>query len=181
MSQENVKNAMMKVIEGIQANPDTAKVFFKAATQWEEDVRCTAQVRDFDTITIDEPPVLGGQDAGVNPVELVLVALGTCQEIMYSAYASVMGIPLDSVKVNLKGNLDLRGLFGLDESVPAGYTDITFETTLESSADNESLLKLVNAAESNCPVLDIVTRQVPVNGSVIINGTDMESLQSNVA
>jgi uncharacterized OsmC-like protein len=181
MSQENVKNALMKVIEGVQANPDNAKVFFKASTQWEEDVRCTAKVRDFDAITIDEPPVLGGQDAGVNPVELVLVALGTCQEIMYSAYASVMGIPLDSVKVNLKGNLDLRGLFGLDESVPAGYTDISFETTLESSADTDSLLKLVNAAESNCPVLDIVTRQVPVNGSVIINGTDMKSLQADVA
>ncbi|PHS71096.1 MAG: osmotically inducible protein OsmC [Methylophaga sp.] len=176
MSQENVKAAMMKLIEGIQANPASSQVFFKADTEWVEDVRCTAQVRDFPVITIDEPPVLGGQDAGVNPVELVLVALGTCQEIMYSAYASVMDIPLDSVKVSVKGDLDLKGLFGLDESVPAGYTQVTFQTTIESSADDATLVKLVETAESHCPVLDIFTRAVPVNGSVTINGKDMNSI-----
>ena len=176
MSQANVKTAMMKIIDGIQAKPESSHVFFKAATEWQEDVRCTAKVRHFPPMTIDEPPVLGGQDAGQNPVELVLVALGTCQEIMYSAYASVMDIPLDSVKVNSKGNLDLKGMFGLDPEVPAGFTDITFETTIESSADNAALLKLVEAAESNCPVLDILTRQVPVSGNVSINGTNMKDL-----
>lgn len=181
MSQANVKEAMMKIINGIQENPATSKVFFRAATEWQEDVRCIAQVRDFPPMVIDEPPVLGGQDAGQNPVELVLVALGTCQEIMYSAYASVMGVPLDSVKVNAKGNLDLKGMFGLDETVPAGFTDISFETTIESSADNASLVKLVEAAESNCPVLDILTRQVTVNGTVTINGNDMNDLEKNVA
>lgn len=176
MSQTDVKNAMMKIITGIQENPNSSKVFFRAATKWEEDVRCSAQVRDFPPMVIDEPPVLGGQDAGQNPVELVLVALGTCQEIMYSAYASVMDIPIDTVKVNVKGNLDLKGMFGLDKSVPAGFTDITFETTIESSADDESLLKLVEAAESNCPVLDMLSRQVPVDGTVTINGRDMSSM-----
>ena len=125
---------------------------------------------------IDEPPILAGKNAGMSPVELVLVSLGTCQEIMYAAYASVMDIPLDSVKVNVKGSLDLKGLFGMDESVPAGFTDIAFETTLESTADNQSLLKLVQAAESNCPVLDMLTRQVPVGGTVTINGQDMKNL-----
>jgi len=179
MSQTDVKNAMMKIITGIQENPSSSKVFFRAATEWEEDVRCTAKVRNFPPMTIDEPPVLGGQDAGHNPVELVLVALGTCQEIMYSAYASVMGITLDSVKVNAKGNLDLKGMFGLDETVPAGFTDIQFETTLESAADDDALIKLVETAESNCPVLDMLTRQVPVNGTVTINGHDMSRLTKN--
>ena len=176
MSQTDVKNAMMKIITGIQENPSSSKVFFRAATQWEEDVRCTAQVRDFPPMVIDEPPVLGGQDAGQNPVELVLVALGTCQEIMYSAYASVMGVEIDSVKVNVKGNLDLKGMFGLDETVPAGFTDVSFQTAIESTADDEALLKLIEAAESNCPVLDILTRKVPVDGTVSINGRDMNSL-----
>jgi len=176
MSQANVKDAMMQIIGGIQENPKKAKAVYRVSTEWVEDVRCTAQVRDFPAMTIDEPPVLAGKDAGMSPVELVLVSLGTCQEIMYAAYASVMDIKLDSVKVNVKGNLDLRGLFGMDESVPAGFTDITFETTLVSSADNESLLKLVSAAESNCPVLDMLTRQVPVDGTVTINGQDMKTL-----
>ncbi|NQZ54344.1 MAG: OsmC family protein [Piscirickettsiaceae bacterium] len=181
MSQENVKAAMMKLIGGIQENPESSQVFFKADTEWVEDVRCTAQVRDFPAITIDEPPVLGGQDAGVNPVELVLVALGTCQEIMYSAYASVMDIPLTSVKVSVKGDLDLKGLFGLDENVPAGYTQVTYTTTIESPADDATLVQLVQTAESHCPVLDIFTRAVSVNGNVTINGSDMDSIETKVA
>jgi uncharacterized OsmC-like protein len=176
MSQEDVKNAMMTIIGGIQENPSKSKAVYRVSTEWVEDVRCTAQVRDFPSMTIDEPPVLAGKDAGMSPVELVLVSLGTCQEIMYSAYASVMDIPLTSVKVNIRGNLDLKGLFGMDETVPAGFTDIAFETTLVSPADNESLLKLVDAAESNCPVLDMLTRPVTVTGTVSINGNDMNSL-----
>jgi uncharacterized OsmC-like protein len=176
MSQANVKEAMMKIIGGIQEDPSKSKAVYRVSTEWVEDVRCTAQVRDFPPMIIDEPPVLAGKDAGMSPVELVLVSLGTCQEIMYAAYASVMDIPLDSVKVNVKGNLDLKGLFGMDESVPAGFTDIAFETTIVSTADNESLLKLVQAAESNCPVLDMLTRQVPVDGTVTINGQDMKTL-----
>ena len=176
MSQANVKEAMMKIIGGIQEDPNKSKAVYRVSTEWIEDVRCTAQVRDFPPMIIDEPPVLAGKDAGMSPVELVLVSLGTCQEIMYAAYASVMDIPLDSVKVNVKGNLDLKGLFGMDEAVPAGFTDIAFETTIVSTADNESLLKLVQAAESNCPVLDMLTRQVPVDGTVTINGQDMKTL-----
>lgn len=176
MSQAHVKEAAMKIIGGIQENPAKAKAVYRVSTELVEDVRCEAKVRDFPVMTIDEPPVLAGKDAGMSPVELVLVALGTCQEIMYAAYASVMEIPLDSVKVDVKGDLDLRGLFGLDEAVPAGFTNITFETTIKSSASNEELANLAQAAESNCPVLDMLTRQVAVSGDIIINGQHIDSL-----
>ncbi len=183
MSEVNlqVKEAMMKMIGHIQANPDASIVPYSATTELLENVRCSAKVRNLPEVIIDEPPVLAGQDAGLSPVEHILIALGTCQEIMYAAYASVMDIPLDSVKVNLKANLDVKGLFGLDPAVPAGFTDIAFETTLDSPADNATLLKLVEAAESNCPVMDMLTRKVPVTGNVTINGVDMANIQSDVA
>lgn len=181
MSQANVKDALMKSIGGIQKNPGTSKVVFRAATEWVEDMRCSAKVRDFDPMFIDEPPELGGQDSAPNPVELVLVALGTCQEIMYSAYASVMDIQLDSVKVNARGYLDLKGLFGLDSEVPAGYSRITFEAELESPADDESLRKLVDAVENHCPVLDILARAQSVSGTAKIQGRELHKLEKNAA
>ncbi len=175
MSQETVKAALLKSIAGIQSNPGAAKVVFRAETQLEEDVRCSAQVRDFAPIIVDEPPELGGADAAANPVELLLVALGACQEIMYSAYASVMGVQLNSVKVNLRGYLDLRGLFGMDPSVPPGYQKIIFETVVDSPADLETLKKLVDTVESHCPVLDSLVRSIEVSGQVSINGQLMET------
>lgn len=176
MSQAEVKAALTKTIGNIQNNPQLANVVFKADTRLEQDVRCSAQVRDFPSMTVDEPPELGGQDAGPNPVELVLVALGTCQEIMYAAYASVMDIELESVEVKARGYLDLKGLFGMDPDVPAGYKNITFETTISSPADDDALRKLIQTVESHCPVMDILTREQKVTGKAIVNGRELESV-----
>lgn len=170
MSQEQLKTALLTAIEGIKADAGAAKVVFRANTEWVDTVRCKAVVRDFPEMTIDEPPELGGSDAGPNPVEIVLVALGACQEIMYAAYASVMGIQLTSVKCNLRGYLDMRGLFALDPDVPAGYQKIVYETVIESSASAEELSKLAHMVETHCPVLDTVQRPVEVSGKVIANG-----------
>jgi uncharacterized OsmC-like protein len=123
---------------------------------------------------VDEPHDLGGSDEAMNPVELVLVALGTCQEIMCSAYASVMGIQLDELQIDVKGYLDLRGLFGLDETVPAGYQKITYKTTIKSPADAATIRKLIEAAEKHCPLLDILRRPVDVSSNVTLNGQRLE-------
>lgn len=181
MSQASVKEALMNTIGGIQERPGTSNVVFRAETELVEDVRCTARVRDFSPITVDEPPELGGQDSAANPVELVLVALGTCQEIMYSAYAAVMDIQLDSVKVNVRGYLDLKGLFGLDPSIPPGYKRITFDTEIESPAGDESLRKLVETVEGHCPVLDILSRPQSVSGTAKVHGRELHSLSTDAA
>ena len=170
MSQASLKEALSKTVAGIQQNPIMSRVVFEAETALVEGVRCTGKVRNFAPIIVDEPPELGGQDKGANPVELLLVALGSCQEIMYAAMASMMGIKLDEVKVNLKGSLDLKGLFGMDPAIPPGYQKITYETALRSSAPEEELRKLIEAVESHCPVLDTLIRPVEVSGKVTING-----------
>jgi putative redox protein len=170
MSQNALKDALSKTVQGIQQNPVMSQVVFEARTALVEGVRCTGQVRDFAPIVVDEPPELGGGDKGANPVELLLVSLGSCQEIMYAAMASMMGIKLDEVKVNLKGSLDLKGLFGMDPSVPPGYQKISYETILKSSAPEAELRKLIEAVESHCPVLDTLVRPIAVSGKVTING-----------
>lgn len=170
MSQAALKEALSKTVKGIQDNPVMSRVVFEAQTALVEGVRCSGKVRNFAPIVVDEPPELGGQDKGVNPVELLLVSLGACQEIMYAAMAAMMGIKLDEVKVDLKGSLDLKGLFGMDASIPPGYQKITYETTLTSSAPEEELRKLIEAVESHCPVLDTLVRPIEVSGKVTING-----------
>jgi len=171
MSQESLKSTLQQTIEAISNKPETAKVVFRAETGLVENLRCTAKIRGFEPLTIDEPPTLGGTDAGMNPVELLLAALGTCQEIMYGAYAAVMGVPLDEVKVDVKGYLDLRGLFGMDESVPSGYTGVKYETRIKSAADDETLRTLIKTVESHCPVMDTLKRPIDVTGDVYINGS----------
>lgn len=171
MSQEELKTAVLGVIDAFTKNPEASKMVFRAETKLVETLRCEGKIRDFPTITIDEPPDIGGGDAGPNPVELLLLALGTCQEVMYGAYASVMDIQLDEVTVDVKGYIDFKGLLGMDENVPSGYTKVQYITNIKSPASDEALRKLVDTVESHCPVYDTLTRPIEVTGEVSINGT----------
>jgi len=172
MSQETLRQALGTTIANLQKRPGASQVVFRAETQLEQDVRCSAKVRDFATMGVDEPVELGGGNTAMNPVELVLVALGTCQEIMVAAYASVMGVPIEELKISVKGNLDLKGLFGLESGVPAGFQKISYETRIKSPAEHASIVKLIETAESHCPLLDTLARPIEITGKLFINGKE---------
>ncbi len=146
----------------LRANPDQAVATFAADSRQVEGLRSETKIRQF-SLTVDEPPSLGGTDAGPNPVELVLAALATCQEITYRAYATALGIPLDSVSVKLEGSLDLRGFFAVKDDVRAGFNQVRGVVNLKSSAQAADLAKLKEVVDAHCPVLDILRAPVPVN------------------
>lgn len=145
-----------------RAQPEAAKATFTSSSRLTEGFRSEVSIRQH-RLAADEPPALGGADSAPNPVELVLAALGTCQEITYRAYATAMGIPLESVSVDLAGDIDLRGFFAVDESVRSGYQNIRGTVNIESSATQEQLQQLRAAVDAHCPVLDILTNKVPVS------------------
>ena len=141
---------------------------FAVDTALVESFRTEARVRQF-TMTVDEPESLGGSDQGPTPVELVLAALGTCQEIVYATYARVLGIPLDAVAVRAEGLLDPRGFFGVAD-VPVGFQEVSFAVDIQSSAPSEDIARLVATVNAHCPVLDILRQPVPVAGRYAHNG-----------
>ena len=157
--------ALKEIIAETQANlreqPDQAVAIFSADSRQVEGLRSEIKIRQF-SLVVDEPPSLGGTDAGPNPVELVLAALAACQEITYRAYATALGVPLESVSVKLDGSLDLRGFFAVSEAVRPGFSAVRGTVTLKSSASPEALAKLKEVVDAHCPVLDILRAPVPV-------------------
>ncbi len=141
--------------------PEKALATFSSSSEQIDGLRSIAKLRDHE-VTVDEPHALGGEDTGPNPVELILAAFGTCQEITYRAYATALGIPLEKVSVHVDGDIDLRGFFAVDDSVRAGYSKIKTKVTLESSAGREDTDKLRAIVEAHCPVLDILSNPVPI-------------------
>src|SRR4051794_41815484 len=71
----------------------TPIVTFAADTALAEGYRTTVSIRDF-ALTTDEPPSIGGTDAGPTPVELVLAGRGTCPEVGYATHAPIPRIPI---------------------------------------------------------------------------------------
>lgn len=146
---------------------------FVAETRLVEGFRTEASVRQFG-LTVDEPESLGGTDRGPTPVELVLAGFGACQEIVYAAYARVLGIPLDAVTVRVEGTLDPRGFFGVAD-VPVGFQGISFAVDVRSPAPAAEIERLVAAVNAHCPVLEILRQPVPVAGAYAHNGAPLPS------
>lgn len=157
-----LRTLIQETQEAFRSDPGAAKAVFSSRSSLKDGLRSEAAMRDH-TLVVDEPEALGGSDAGPNPVELILAALGTCQEITYRAYATALDIPLDHVSVELDGDIDLRGFLAVDDSVRPGYQAITGTVKIESSAPAEDIARLRAAVNAHCPVLDILTNPVPVD------------------
>ena len=128
-------------------------------------VRITARDHAF---TIDEPHDLGGTDSGANPIEHLLAALGACQVITYQVWAEKLGITLDSIDLDLTGEIDLRGFLGTAEDVRPGFDGITVHATLTGPESTERYQELIDTVEQHCPVLDNLQNTVPVRAEVSI-------------
>ena len=149
-----------------------ARAEFSAATRLVERLRCEARIRDF-ALTVDEPPSLGGGDQGPNPVELLLAALGTCQEIVYAAFAALLGIPIDRLAITVEGVLDPRGLFDVAE-VPVGLTEIHYRIEVASPAPKDEIAKLRRLVDAHCPVLATLSHPARITSSLVVNGEAAE-------
>lgn len=49
-----------------------------ATIDWQENLRFTGTADSGHSLTIDGPPALGGENAGMRPMELMLLSVGSC-------------------------------------------------------------------------------------------------------
>lgn len=161
---------------GLSHDPGQAVATFVAESHGQNGLHRRVTIRDF-AVDVDEPPALGGTDQAPNPVEYALAALATCQEITYRLHAAALGIPLHEVSVRLEGDLDLRGFFGVDDTIRPGFKEIRGTVRFDSPAAPEQLQRLKEVVDAHCPVLDLFRNATPVRLEVAQAGTADRELQ----
>ncbi len=154
-------NAVAGLAEKIQQEPGVADTEWCAKVNWKGGFRSEARVRDFAPITSDEPGALGGTDAGPNPVEQVLAALGNCLAVGYAANATAAGITINDLSIELAGNLDLHTFLGLAEG-NAGYNNISVKVHIDCDASPSDLQALHEKVTNTSPVGHTLGRAVPL-------------------
>src|SRR5699024_8319427 len=77
-----------------------------------------------------EPAVLAGNIIGAWPVDYALAALVDFQVVVYRLYAQTLGIPFDDIVIRAEADLDAAGLFAVDESVRAGFSEVRLDIKL---------------------------------------------------
>lgn len=123
--------------------------------------RLDVSVRGFDFV-IDEPPALGGADAGPNPVEYVLAGFAGCINVMVHLVARERGTTIRSLSVRAEGELDTDRLMGKSTDARAGFAWIRVTAEVDAEASVEEVEEILRIAESRCPVADNLGAATPV-------------------
>ena len=166
--------ALQGAIDAITENPAAGMTRWAVRSEWKGGTRTDHNVDGYEiggerverpfTLKVDEPLELCGTNEYANPQEHLLAAVNACMMVGYSAVAALMGIELESLQVELKGDIDLRGFLAIDESVANGYEGL--EQTVRISAPGasaEELAKLHETVLATSPNFFNITKAVPTN------------------
>jgi uncharacterized OsmC-like protein len=164
--------ALFDTIDAVNANAAIAKFNFRAANKWLGGDKNRTTIKDFtgalaehrngiQAFIVDnsEPDVLLGHDEAPNPVEWLLHALIGCMTTTTAYHAASRGIAIDAIDSEIDGDLDLRGFLGLSAEVRKGYSAIRVSMRVKTKAEAPA----IKALTAMSPVLDVVSRSVPVS------------------
>ena len=151
--------------EAIRNDPNLGQGTFTTVTEWVDGSLARTTARSF-SIETDEPTPLGGTDKAIDPMELLLAAVGTCLQIGWVTHANRRGIDFRSLRIETQGDYDLQGYLGLDRNIPPGYVNISYTVEVDTDADPAVLEEIRVAAENGSPVTQNVLKGTPIRSDV---------------
>lgn len=137
-------------------------LIFKIEGEAQTAARFDAKTRQF-TLVIDEPPALGGDDQGANPVEFLLASYAGCLNVVAHLTAKELGIKVEKLTIAVSGNLNPARLFGQSEEERAGFKQIDVTFTPITDASPELLAKWIATIKNRCPINDNLSSPTPLS------------------
>ena len=167
-------------IAKLRDNGDLAAFRFTACNEWVEGTASASTIHEWygagaDHVHVDEftftadHPTLG-HGHGPTPQEYVLHALAACITAGVATGAAARGIELRSVSSTVTGEIDVRGVLGIDPDVRKGFSSVTIDFDIDADASPEQMDALVAGGTKYSAVFDMLVNPTSVevtrNGSV---------------
>lgn len=153
--------ALRETIDVVRTDPSAAQTRFVVKTDWLGGTVSRTRVSGFEIsgqwverkfeFIADEPHELCGTNTNPNPQEYLMGALNACMSVGYVAGAALMGIKLDSLRIETEGNIDLRGFLGVSRTVPAGYEEVRYTVHIKGDGTKEQMQKLHDLVTATSP------------------------------
>ena len=169
-------DALGAVVGEVQQDPAKALVRFAVSTRWTGQTSSCTTVNGYELagekiarsfeIVADEPHELLGTNRAPNPQELLMAAVNACMTVGYVAGASLHGITLDRLEIETTGQLDLRGVLGLDDSVAPGYEAIDYSARIAGNGTPEQFEEIHRTVMQTSPNYFNIARPVRMNGTL---------------
>lgn len=123
------------------------------------------RVRDHQVVT-DSPPDFAGYDLGPTSPELQLGILGSCLAHSWLIQAALHDVEVESVDVEVTGQLDARAGRPGHEAVPVHPHDLAYTVRIVSAAPRETIERLEAEVERACPILNLLKKPQAIRATV---------------
>jgi uncharacterized OsmC-like protein len=169
---------LLATIGAVKEQPALARFQFRASNRWIGGTCSESHIQSFYgaggeqahgkefRYAADHPAVLVGEDRAPTPVEFLLHGLAACITAGIGNIAAARGVTLTSVESRVEGDIDLRGILGLSDTVRNGYERIRISFEISGDAPPEKLREIVEQSRARSAVFDVLTTGVPVDVAV---------------
>lgn len=169
---QTIKEAFERNQKALQMRPSKAKSTATTKVRLFDGTTCEVEHKHW-KFKVDIGKSEGGNDAGPGPGILERGALGSCLAIAYSQRAAVLGIPIDSIEIDVESDFDARSMLHINDD-PPGFKALRYKVYLESSAAKKEVMQMIEEADRHSPVLDDFSRAIPIEREVEIITTEKE-------
>lgn len=170
--------ALQQTMEAVKSNPAEGIARFEVTTAWKGGTRSQTRVerwslggRQHDknfTIAIDEPPELLGENTAPNPQEYLMAAMNACMMATYVAACSMQGIAIESLEIETRGELDLRGFLGLDRRIKPGYEEIDYIVRIKGDGTPKQFDTVHEWVKKTSPNYFNLAHPIQLNGQLVL-------------
>src|SRR5713226_4905772 len=111
--------------EKYRGDPNSSRITLKAhSAQSDTPIACSVE---FGQALFDAQAHrgVGGPGTAACSGDLLLGALAACAQLTCQLVATAMGIPVERIRVDVEGEMDLRGTLGISKDVPVGFRTYT--------------------------------------------------------
>ena len=170
--------ALLGAREALSQAPEAAQFKWRAECKWVNGTHSQTSVKGFFglwgeqshkttfTFDADHPEIFASEDNGATPVEMVLAGLASCLTAGVAAVAQNREIQLKSVSATLEGDMDVRGILGMDSDVRNGFSGITVTYKIDADASPEDIKALVAQSQKRSAVYDIIANPTNIRVEV---------------
>lgn len=143
-----------------------------ATVSWVKGMQFSGVSGSGHTVTIDSSPDVGGQNAGIRPMELVLVALGGCTGIDVVSILNKMRVPFTALRIETEGQRQSEH--------PQVYERVVVRYYVEAPDDGlDKIKRAVHLSqEKYCSVSAMVAKTAVVRAEVYLNEALVEAFEN---
>ncbi|WP_300015616.1 OsmC family protein [uncultured Roseobacter sp.] len=155
--------------------PEAASFTFSSTCDWVSGTQSSSAINGYFglgqdhvrketfVITSDHPEVFAAADTAPTPPEIVLSALGSCLTGGVAAVAQHRGIQLHKVQAIIEGDIDVRGILGMDPEIRNGFKSVRVRFEIDADASADDIRALVAQSQKRSAVFDLLTNPTNVH------------------